>query len=270
MIASLDGEVSRGDGYIAARTPSSPSFWWGNFVLFSDPPRKGFIQKWESVFDEMVGTIAGINHRNLVWDSIDGEEGDAEAFVARGYVLTRDYYLFAKVTRPSPHHRADLQIRPIEGDAEWARAHEIAMESFSDEQSPPSFRRFLSQQANRYRRLVEKGHGEWFGAFSEDIMVASLGILVRNKIGRCQSVCTSPKYRRSGCCGTLVHGACSYAFEKLGASEIAMMAAPSNPSLRVYQSVGFEIQERVASLSCSGANTGPNSITPTQAEPRSR
>jgi ribosomal protein S18 acetylase RimI-like enzyme len=253
MLASLDGDVSRGDGYFAARTPSSPSFWWGNFVLFADPPRKDLIQKWESVFDDTVGRTAGIGHRNFAWDSIDGETGDADAFVARGYALTRDYYLFAEETRPSPHHRADLQIRPIEGDTEWARADEIAMESFSDEQRTPSFRSFLSQQAGRYRRLVEMGHGKWFGAFIDDMIVASMGIFVRDKVGRCQSVATSPEFRRSGCCGTLVHAACTFAFEKMGATEIAMMAAPTNPSLRVYQSVGFEIQERVASLSLSMA-----------------
>ena len=254
MLASLDGDVSRGDGYFAARTPTSPSFWWGNFVLFSDPPRKELLQKWESTFDEEVGCTAGIEHRNLAWDSIDGDTGDADAFVAKGYTLTRDFYLFAEQTRPSPRHRADLQIRPIEGNAEWARADEIAMASFCDEQSTPSFRRFLSQQASRYRRLVDQGFGKWFGAFSDDIMVASMGIYVRDNIGRCQSVATSPEYRRSGCCGTLVHAACSFAFEKMGAREIAMMADPSNPSLRVYQSVGFEIQERVASLSLPKTN----------------
>ena len=251
MLASLDGEVSHGDGYFAARTPSSPSFWWGNFVLFSSPPRKELLENWESVFDEKVGYTEGIEHRNLVWDSIDGETGDAEAFVARGYTLTRDFYLFAEKTRSSPHHRSDLLVRPIKGDAEWTRADEIAMESFTDEQSTPSFRRFLTQQASRYRRLVEKGFGKWFGAFSGDILVASMGIFVRDQIGRCQSVATSPEYRKSGCCGTLVHSACTYAFEKMGASEIVMMADPTNPSLRVYQSVGFEIQERVASLSLS-------------------
>jgi hypothetical protein len=38
MLASMEGAVVEGNGYVVVRTPSCPAFWWGNFILFSRAP----------------------------------------------------------------------------------------------------------------------------------------------------------------------------------------------------------------------------------------
>ena len=41
LLARFDGEVLERDTHVVVRTPRSPSFWWGNFVLFPEAPRAG-------------------------------------------------------------------------------------------------------------------------------------------------------------------------------------------------------------------------------------
>ena len=59
MIAEMDGEVRVCEDYVVARTPASPNFWWGNFVLFREAPKAGQVRKWEGVFDEEIGGSGG-------------------------------------------------------------------------------------------------------------------------------------------------------------------------------------------------------------------
>lgn len=248
FLAAFDGEVSQGDGYISARTPSVPQFWWGNFVLFENPPQAGEVDSWEAIFDEEVGRIPGIRHRNLAWDSIDGSVGDASSFVEKDYTLTQGVFLTTTGTAPTSHHREDIVVRPIESEEDWRRASEIQVQSFNESES---FQEFTRQQMVRNRRVVEGGIGSWFGAFCEGEMVANMGLFVEGGLGRCQAVATAPEHRRKGCAGTLVHGVCSYGFARMGIEQIVLATAPGSAPERVYQSVGFELSERVSSLSHS-------------------
>jgi hypothetical protein len=172
LLAAFDGEVSYGDGYIAARTPSCPQFWWGNFVLFAEPPQAGVMDRWEAIFDEEVGRVPGVGHRNLAWDVIDGSQGDSNSFVEKGYTLTQDFTLAAVKTTLTVHNRKDIHVRPLNTDDDWRDALEIEQQSFD---SSPSFQEFLKQQMNRNRALVARGVGLWFGAFCRGDMVATMG-----------------------------------------------------------------------------------------------
>jgi ribosomal protein S18 acetylase RimI-like enzyme len=251
MLARLDGSVSMGDGYIAVKTPSCPSFWWGNFILFSHAPEVGCEREWEEVFDREMADLAGIEHRNFAWDETGGALGAATAFVNRGYLLTKSIFSFARRVHRSSRHRTDVMVRPIGSEVEWYRALQIQHESRDPSRDTESFRRFQTLQMARNRRLVEQGHGKWFGAFEGAECVATMGVFVRDGLGRCQSVATLPQYRRRGYCSTLVHDSCDHAFREMGAREIVIMTDVDNPAAGVYMSVGFRIEERVASLSIS-------------------
>ena len=46
----FDAEVvDRGD-YLVIRTPSNPTFHWGNFLLFAQPPGAGDLNRWRRLF----------------------------------------------------------------------------------------------------------------------------------------------------------------------------------------------------------------------------
>ena len=248
MLAAFAGEVSQGDGYISARTPACPRFWWGNFVLFAEPPEPGALPRWEAIFDKEVGRVSGVAHRNLAWDVIDGSQRDAHLFVEQGYTLTEDFYLATAQTTPTAQGREDIDVRPIDTDDDWRAALEIEQQSFD-----PSlgFREYLKQQMECNRSVVARGLGRWFGAFFGNKMVATMGLIVQDGLGRCQGVATAPEHRRQGYCRTMVHAVCSYGLEHLGAEQIVIMTTPGSAAARVYESVGFTLRERVSSLSIS-------------------
>jgi RimJ/RimL family protein N-acetyltransferase len=253
MIASMEGSVVHGDGYVAALTPSCPAFWWGNFILFSEPPERGRERHWEETFDRELAGVSGVEHRLFAWDRIDGEVGGTAGFVERGYALRECIFLMTRSVQRSSRHRTDVVVRLIEDDVDWKRALSIQHESLDRERDTESFRRFQASQMARNQRMVGRGYGKWFGAFDGANCVATMGIFVRDGVARCQSVATLPEYRRKGYCSTLVHGACEHAFREMGAREIVIMTDVGNPAAQVYMAVGFRIEERVASLSRSRA-----------------
>jgi len=37
----FDGEIIDREGYLVIRTPTNPTYFWGNFLLFQNPPGAG-------------------------------------------------------------------------------------------------------------------------------------------------------------------------------------------------------------------------------------
>jgi RimJ/RimL family protein N-acetyltransferase len=251
MLASMAGSVVDGDDYIVVRTASCPAYWWGNFILFPQPPTRGRELEWEAVFDREVACMPGIGHRHFAWDTLDGSVGDASGFIERGYELGQSIFLMARKVHRSPRHAAGAVVRAIQGDDEWKHVLDLQLASIDPSRNTESYRSFLASQVARNRRLVEAGHGKWFAAFHRSRCVATMGVFVRDGLARCQSVATRPEFRRQGYCSTLVHDVCDHAFDAMQASEIVILTDSRNPAARVYESVGFRVEERVASLSIS-------------------
>ena len=207
MIAEFDGVVLAGPGFLAARTPTSPLFWWGNFVVFEAPPRPGQVAEWAATFDDQVGCVPGVQHRNLAWDTDSTRTGAHDPqgalrgskvpevelaiaeFLAAGYQRNTSVVLTNSAPHPAPHSQAEQAptaclVRPIKGDAEWERVLEIQHASMPSQRSTPTFRTFQTQQRDRDRRLVARGHGEWFGAFVNGQLAATMGLYVHEGVAR--------------------------------------------------------------------------------------
>ncbi len=45
-----DHTVARRDGYWAVHSPSNPTYWWGNLLLFDDAPGPGDGERWARLF----------------------------------------------------------------------------------------------------------------------------------------------------------------------------------------------------------------------------
>ncbi len=74
----FDGEVADRGDYTVIRTPSNPTFHWGNFLLFDQPPVPGDLHRWRWLFAEEIGTAPAIKHLAFGWDSVHGETGDIQ------------------------------------------------------------------------------------------------------------------------------------------------------------------------------------------------
>ena len=85
-----------------------------------------------------------------------------------------------------------------------------------------------------------------------------MGIYRDGMLGRFQRAETHPDFRRRGICGTLVHFAAQYAFERLGAHTLVIVAEEGAPAANIYASVGLQPVEKQVELERVG-RTSDNS-----------
>lgn len=246
MLASWEGRVvDRGD-HLVAHTPSSPHFYFGNFLLFPDAPAPGDLERWTALFRDAFAADPAIRHICLRWDRPDGERGAVQPFADAGFVINETTVHTAVDLRPPPRPSGAVQIRPLATDADWEAATRLQIAVASERL--PNAGAFQRDQMARYRRFVRAGRGQWFGAFDGGALVADLGVFVEEGVARFQAVETAPSHRGRGICGTLVHEAGRRARADLGAERLVMVADPAGRAARVYRSVGFEETERLVAL----------------------
>ncbi|MCC6553866.1 MAG: GNAT family N-acetyltransferase [Polyangiaceae bacterium] len=237
MIAGFEGRVEDGGDCLIVRTPASPRFYYGNFLLFPRAPREGDLDRWTARFREAFAGDPAIRHVALCWDCPDGEAGVTRPFVDAGFVLNDTTVLTGRDLHPPPHPNEDVEIRRLSTDADWEAVTRlqiaVASERLGDAEA------FQRDQMARYRRLVAAGRGVWLGAFDGGALVADLGVFVDRGLGRFQSVETAPSHRGRGICGALVCAAARVARAELGAERLVMVTDPEGGAARVYRSVGL-------------------------------
>jgi hypothetical protein len=43
-------QTAEGAGHLVVRSPGNPMHWWGNFLIFDEPPQAGDGPRWEAAF----------------------------------------------------------------------------------------------------------------------------------------------------------------------------------------------------------------------------
>jgi ribosomal protein S18 acetylase RimI-like enzyme len=248
IFPAFDGEIhDRGD-HLVVRTPTSPGFFWGNYLLYRHPPGPGDLARWKAAFAREIGVPPGVRHIALGWDSVGGESGAVQPFLEDGFELQRGVVLSARDVRVPPRVRPDVVVRPLREDEDWERALEMQILCQPPGHRADAYRAFRGRQLARARRMVGAGLGRWFGAFLGDGMVGSLGLFGRAGLGRFQDVETHPEFRRRGVCSTLVHAASRHGLRRMGLRTLVLVADEGEPADGIYRSVGFEPVELQASL----------------------
>lgn len=246
MLAGWDGAVDDRGDHVVVSTPSSPGFYFGNFVAFPGPPEQGSAARWIETFRGAFAHDPAIEHVCLRWDSTDGELGAIDPFVRSGFVLDKSVALTATDVQ-QPARVPAAEIRAIASDDEWAAVTRLQIATAEETHGVDSTG-WQTQQVDRYRRFVAAGRGVWLGAFVDGRLAADLGVFVENGVGRFQAVETHPDFRRRGLCAALVHRASRTAFDRLGARVLVLVADPDYHAARVYESVGFRPTQRGAAV----------------------
>lgn len=244
----FDGEVVDKGDYTVIRTPSNFGYFWGNFLLFANPPQAGDLERWQGLFAQEIGTPPTINHITLGWDSPEGIRGEIAPFLDAGFHLHEDLIMSTQAVYPPPKWNDAVTIRPIQGDHEWEQAFHITLRCFPGEEFGESYVPFKRWEMERFRRMTEARRGHWFGAFLDTKMVAGLGLFFEDGLGCVESVGTHPDFQRQGLCGTLTFRAAEYAFQQLGVHTIALAAEIGYHAAKIYESVGFKVVERQIGL----------------------
>jgi ribosomal protein S18 acetylase RimI-like enzyme len=244
----FDGQILDRGSYLVIRTPTNPTYYWGNFLLFADPPGQGDLDHWKAVFAREIGAPPQVGHFAFGWDTVDGETGMVQPFLDEGFNLNQSVVLTARRVNCPPKYNQEVVIRPLTEDWEWLQAEYNQVACRQAGHSLEAFQGFKRDQMRRFRRMTHTGLGQWFGAFLENRLVADLGVFADRAVGRFQDVGTHPDYRRRGICGTLVHQASRYAFEKMQVETLVMVADENYFAARIYESVGFQPRERQVGL----------------------
>lgn len=244
LFPAFDGEMIDRGHYLVIRTPSNPTFRWGNYLLFDRPPRPGDLEEWRRLFGAEIGAPPAVNHQAFGWDGVDGDAGEIRPFLDAGFALNRSAVMVAQRVVRSPRHHPRILVRPLAGDEDWEAALQLQVQCRPPRHAEEAYREFRRHQIARYRAMIEAGLGAWFGAFLEDRLVGDLGIFQDLDIGRFQHVETHPEHRRRGICAELVYRASHYAFEEMEVSLLVMVAEEDSLAARVYGAVGFRRVER--------------------------
>lgn len=250
ILTELDRSVRDRGEYLVVRTPANPGFYWGNLLVFRKPPAEGDLERWDALFREEFANDAEVHHRTFGWDTVAGEAGLIEPFVAAGYMAVNDPVL-AMDEPPEPRALAEgVVARELDGDADWECFRELNRAADErDTEEDPSYALFKRRQRDGYRRLVEGGLGSWFGAFQGERMVAGCGLFGRGATRRFQSVETHPDFRRRGLCSGLIREVCRRGLAQDGARRLVIVAGDGEPAEQIYKRIGFrELQRQMGAF----------------------
>lgn len=250
IFARFDGEVAERDTYTRVATPTNPSYYFGNLLIFKAPPRVASFESWESLFaNEFLDPR--VRHRTFMWEpSAEDAAIDWQPFVDRGYRHDESLVLMAEslnLRSPRPS-TLSLDLRIVTTESDLAEIVEMLTLGGDASLSVDSWRDFYQSQIARYRRMSAEGKGFVFGAFHRGRLVATLGIFKEGALGRYQLVGTHPDFRAQGIASQLVHWSARYAFGQMGVERLVIVADPTHQAARIYQSLGFLPIETLHSL----------------------
>jgi ribosomal protein S18 acetylase RimI-like enzyme len=235
------------------RSPTNPAHYWGNFLIFDEPPGPGDGERWEALFEREFRDEPRVRHRAFTWDRIDGVAGGAgEEFVARGYELDDSIGLIAERGALQPHPRAnrDVVVRALDPEADvelWAAVIELQVEGRDEGHDEADYRAFTRARLRDRQAHFRAGRGAWYVALDPATgdLAASCGIVVTRGRGRFQVVETAPGHRRKGIASRLLVDAADHAAGTFGADRFVIVADVNYHALGLYESLGFARAEHV-------------------------
>lgn len=237
---------------LALRTPSIPDAHWGNLLAFAGPPSAGDRGLWEARFAEAFARHPGITHATFAWDDPDGREGDLASFVDAGYEVDRNIVRTATPHQLSaaPPQPPGFALRRVDDASSWRAFRAVQHTGVRDtDEAPEAYARFLRRVLARTLRWVRSGgprglHGGWHLATLDGRPAGTMGLYVREGLGRFQDVRVAPELRRRGVASMMVHAVARDGFERLGAERLVIMADEGTSADRIYRRLGFREVER--------------------------
>ena len=253
-VLGADRIVERRSDHLVIRSPGNPDYYWGNFLLFEDAPRRGDLALWESAFADAFGDEPRVRHRTFAWDRLDGRLGAARTELeANGYAIDETVGLVAKPTDLRSHSRENRDVTiaaldPFGDETLWDAVVELNVETREPEHDEDGYRTFSRARQRELRELFRAGLGTWYVALdpANGQVVATCGIVVTAGRGRYQSVVTASAHRRRGICSRLVVDAARLSSAAFGTEHFVIAAEVGYHALGLYESLGFRPRERVA------------------------
>ncbi|UWQ14398.1 GNAT family N-acetyltransferase [Aliiroseovarius sp. M344] len=236
--------VRRHSDRIVQTTPAEPNFWFGNRVVFADPPTDA-----ATLITQFQEDIPAADHICIGWDVPNLSRAEVVAvFDGSGLRIEQSDTLalrreFHRVTAP-----AGIIIRPLSAADEWAQSESIAKVDLIKDGAPErGMDDYLSQKTQARQAQIQKGLGQWLGAFDGDRLAADMGIFHDQTLIRYQSVQTHEDYRRRGLCSALLCASLDWAKSRAPRALPVIVAHADSDAGRLYRRAGFELAETTMS-----------------------
>lgn len=245
MLLRLSGsELTEAGDHVVVRTPANPTFWWGNYLLFRSPFAPDALSRRLEMFET---AFPGARHVAFGIDSVDGVIGAEHELREAGFEIERNTVMTAQAVLPPARPNTTSAYRFLDRDEDWEQL--VGLTLACSPMEIEGYEQFNRRKVEAERRLVEDGHGRWFGAFDGDRLQASLGLVTDGSgVARFQNVQTHPGDRNRGIASTLVHRASTYGLGEFGAETLVMVADPEYLAIRLYRALGFEDTEQQVQL----------------------
>jgi hypothetical protein len=120
MFVAWQGQVDDLGDAIRAYTPSSPDYYFGNFLLYPEAPGAEDVARWTARFRAAFEHDPRIRHVCLCWDRPDGAGGATGTLEAAGFVVDRSVVLAARAVLPPRRPNRDAVLRDVISGADWA------------------------------------------------------------------------------------------------------------------------------------------------------
>ncbi len=237
MMLRLGGSSIEDAGdHLVVRSPDNPNYWWGNFLALPEPPPDAEVPGWLETFARHFPLA---RHRAFAIDRAGPVEGWIDPWRSLGLTYDAGTALVASALHEPPRPNHDATYRPLHTEADWNALVELRCANHEDLE-PDSYRTFTVDSVRGVRRLVDAGHGQWFGAFLGSDLVSTMGLFTDGSgIARYQAVDTHPAARRRGLAGTLAHNVGLWGLSELGARQLVILADTHAEAIKVYRSIGF-------------------------------
>ena len=240
------GMVESRDDYIVVRTPDAPEYFFGNMLVLPQRPSGRDLKRLEHDFAQLIGTPPLIAHRTFTWPENVDSVLTLDAFVEQGYDATvcRVLAVHPDDIRPVATNSL-VKVRPFAVQQDW---DDWSRMQLADMPNPAEItsQRYMAHQQTAYRCLIDRGLGNWWGAFIDDEQVGSLGLFFLDGIARFQSVITAPQHRNRNVCKTLIGEVIRHTARRW--DRLVIVADEAYHAGEIYAAMGFQQQGRVASL----------------------
>lgn len=245
----FSGEVTDHGDFIKVYTQSNPTFYYGNYLVFPEPPQDGDAQKWVKQFESTFAHDDRIKHYTFMWTPEHKIAPNViEEFTKIGFEFDESSVLSAVAVKPIKNPPSDVSFKIIETEKEWRQVIELQLLRNDSNATDAEYRKYKEAQFVDYRKMVDADLGRWFGAFKQAELVADMGIFFDDTVGRFQLVETHPAHRRQGICSALVYHVSEWAFEHKPGCQLIIHADLHDVARSIYQNVGYEETEVLQSL----------------------
>lgn len=222
------------------RTPKEPNYWFGNRVVFNDPPISAgdLIAQFHADLSTAKHICLGWDIPNLDLQSVKNVFESTGLRVEQGDVLSLRQDL-TRVEAPK-----GIFIRPLVSASDWQQSEAIGRADLLKDNMPEAgLDTYLMNKSAARQEQIAKGLGQWFGAFDGDTLAGDMGIFNNEQLIRYQSVQTHETYRRRGICSALLCASLDWARSRAPNALPVIVANADTDAGRLYRRAGFELAE---------------------------